>query len=152
MMDPNNTTYIRAILDTKGLDTQERVLQVVQQSLRETLGAQFTAKEAENLLNRSYNPALPQAINAKRLKFLATITKQMGDLTSQKIDYFNENKSLAGFDEANFDKKITILKQQLENYYDVLDKEAKNSSNSGNRSVNGKASTGVNFRIKNPTK
>ena len=148
MMDPNNTTYIRAILDTKGLDTQERVLQVVQQSLRETLGAQFTAKEAENLLNRSYNPALPQAINAKRLKFLATISKQMGDLTSQKIDYFNENKSLAGFDEAGFDKKITILKQQLENYYDVLDKEAKNSSNSANRSVGGKASTGITFKIK----
>jgi len=148
MMDPNNTTYIRAILDTKGLDTQERVLQVVQQSLRETLGAQFTAKEAENLLNRSYNPALPQAINAKRLKFLATITKQMGDLTSQKIDYFNENKTLAGFDEAGFDKKITILKQQLENYYDVLDKEAKNSSNSSNRSVGGKSSTGIKFKIK----
>tara|TARA_R100000951_G_scaffold32453_2_gene27641 strand:+ start:4957 stop:6288 length:1332 start_codon:yes stop_codon:yes gene_type:complete len=152
MMDPNNTTYIRAILDTKGLDTQERVLQVVQQSLRETLGAQFTAKEAENLLNRSYNPALPQAINAKRLKFLATITKQMGDLTSQKIDYFNENKSLAGFDEAGFDKKIVVLKQQLENYYDVLDKEAKNSSNSANRSVGGKSTTGIKFKIKNPTK
>jgi hypothetical protein len=69
----------------------------------------------------------------------------MGDLTSQKIDYFNENKSLAGFDEAGFDKKITILKQQLENYYDVLDKEAKNSSNSGNRSKNGKTSTGLTY-------
>lgn len=148
IVDPDGDLGLRKIFGQKGLDIQQRIEGIVQQSLRETLGAQFTAKEAENLLNRSYNPALPQEINAKRLKFLATITKQMGDLTSRKIDYFNENKSLAGFDEAAFDKKITILKQQLENYYDVLDKEAKNSSNSTNRSVSGKSSTGITFKIK----
>jgi hypothetical protein len=51
-------------------DTKEQVQEIAQRNLRLILGPQFTAKEGEALINRVYNPALPQSVNVKRLDLL----------------------------------------------------------------------------------
>ena len=50
---------LRSFVNPTGQDTVDRMVSVVFQNLRETLGAQFTAKEAQQFLDAAYNPMLP---------------------------------------------------------------------------------------------
>jgi hypothetical protein len=59
---------IRKIFNPSGQDALDNVRQVVFQGLKNTLGNQFTAREAEQLVNASYNPALPEEMNIARLR------------------------------------------------------------------------------------
>lgn len=60
----------RAVFDAEGLDAQQSVERIVQQSLKATLGAQFAQKEAEQLLARTWNPRLPTDVNLRRTRRL----------------------------------------------------------------------------------
>lgn len=61
---------IRAAVDEEALDLQQSVERIVQQSLKETLGAQFAQKEAEQLFARAWNPKLSDEVNLRRVKRL----------------------------------------------------------------------------------
>lgn len=51
---------------------------IVYKSLKASLGAQFTEREAKNLVQASWNPALPPEINLKRLKrVMATAERRL---------------------------------------------------------------------------
>jgi hypothetical protein len=52
--------WMLAGLNPQAMNTKELVQEVVQRSLRETLGAQFTEREGEMLLARAYNPRLDE--------------------------------------------------------------------------------------------
>lgn len=88
----------RALIMPDAQDAKDRVEQVVQRSLRETLGAQFTAVEGERLIARAYNIALSPAQNAARLRVLY---EQLAATAQQKVamrEYFAQNGTLRGFD------------------------------------------------------
>jgi hypothetical protein len=92
--------FIRAITNPTAQDAKDRVEGVVQRSLRETLGAQFTAAEGDRLIARAYNVNLPPELNAARLRALYT---QLEAVAGQKLGmrtYFNENGTLQGFNGA----------------------------------------------------
>ena len=59
---------LRAFVNPTGQDTVDRMVSVVFQNLRETLGAQFTAKEAQQFLDAAYNPMLPAKLNIERMQ------------------------------------------------------------------------------------
>lgn len=59
---------LRSFVNPTGQDTVDRMVSVVFQNLRETLGAQFTAKEAQQFLDAAYNPMLPASINIERMQ------------------------------------------------------------------------------------
>jgi len=61
---------IRNLVDAEGLDMQQSVERIVQQSLKETLGAQFAQKEAEQLFARTWNPKASPQVNLRRTKRL----------------------------------------------------------------------------------
>lgn len=63
----------RGIFNPNKQNAIEVVRGVVFQGLRETLGAQFTEKEARQLVEASYNPNLPSKNNIARLKRLADV-------------------------------------------------------------------------------
>jgi hypothetical protein len=63
----------RGIFNPNKQNAIEIVRGVVFQGLRETLGAQFTEKEARQLVEASYNPNLPSKNNIARLKRLADV-------------------------------------------------------------------------------
>ncbi len=75
------------VTDPEGMDAQQQVQKVIAETLKETLGAQFTEKEATQLLQRSYDPDLPSKFNIGRLKVaIQEITEQ----TDYRIRYFNQ--------------------------------------------------------------
>ena len=75
----------------------DRVLGVVQRSLRETLGAQFTEVEGKMLMARAYDPYLSQAENAKRVGRLLESIKKAHESRKAMIDFYEENKTLYGY-------------------------------------------------------
>jgi len=90
--DANGKTYaVNNALDL--------VRAVVFQSLKKTLGGQFTEREAERLVEATYNPSLPPEVNLRRIMVLKS--KMIETFRSQKraVDYFTKNKgTLFGYD------------------------------------------------------
>ena len=78
-------------------DTKEQVQEIAQRNLRLILGPQFTAKEGEALINRVYNPALPQSVNVKRLDLLQEQMTSAAKTKQEAVDYYNTNGTLKGF-------------------------------------------------------
>jgi len=84
------------MFNENSVSAQEAVEEVVQRNLRMILGAQFTQKEGERLIERAYNPRLGPAENAKRLDRLITQLTTSAQATEQSARYFEENGTLAG--------------------------------------------------------
>jgi hypothetical protein len=78
-------------------DTKEQVQEIAQRNLRLILGPAFTAKEGEQLINRVYNPALPQKVNAQRLELLEEQMLSAAKTKQEAVDYYNTNGTLKGF-------------------------------------------------------
>lgn len=70
---------------------------VIQEGLRATLGAQFTEREGERFLARSYDEKLPEKMNAKKLKEAAQTLQSMIRAKKQAADYYEENGTLMGY-------------------------------------------------------
>ena len=88
---------VRPFFNAQGTIAQENVAEVVQSSLRETLGAQFTEKEGERLIARAFNPLLSPAENAKRVRRLIEQTRKMAAAKQAMVDYAMENGTLRGY-------------------------------------------------------
>ena len=71
--------------------------QVVQQSLRETLGGQFAQKEGEALIQRAYDEALPPEMNAARLRALFTQLQSIAESKQAMYDHVKERGTLEGY-------------------------------------------------------
>ena len=80
--------------------TYDRARSVIQQSLKQILGAQFAQREAEQLIASSYNIALPQEENIERLEILRDAILDAAKLKEKKFKYWRENDgTLAGFND-----------------------------------------------------
>lgn len=88
---------VQAFVNPDGTIAREAVEEVVQRSLREILGAQFTEKEGERLIARAYNPLLSPEENKKRVTRLLGQIKAMGEARQEMVDYFDENGTLRGY-------------------------------------------------------
>jgi hypothetical protein len=86
-----------AMTNPKALQNREAVEEVVQRNLRVILGAQFTEKEGERLISRAFNPKLPPAENAKRVRRLFLQMETAAQQKQAMVDYFNENGTLKGY-------------------------------------------------------
>jgi hypothetical protein len=76
---------------------QQAVAKAIQETLRATLGAQFTAAEGAALIARSWDPRLSPEANAKKLN--ATIADLERRVTNKEkqIGFFDANGTLSGF-------------------------------------------------------
>jgi hypothetical protein len=89
-----------AILKTvnpNAIAMRERVEEVVQRSLRATLGAQFTEKEGERLISRAYNPNLGEKENSIRVGRLLTQLQNAYQQKAEAAKYFEANGTLEGW-------------------------------------------------------
>lgn len=89
--------FILAITNPEATDARETVQGVVQQNLREILGGQFAQQEAQQLLDRAFNPALDPKINARRLRRLYNQMEIAAKQRDAMANYFDENETLRGF-------------------------------------------------------
>lgn len=89
--------WARAIANPTGQDALDRVRGVVFQSLRETLGAQFTEREGQRFVEASYNPKLDENQNAQRLKDYASRLRSAQEAKNQQLAYLKANGTLQGY-------------------------------------------------------
>ena len=97
-----NTFQVNNVLDL--------VRAVVFQSLKKTLGGQFTEKEAQRLVEATFNPSLSPQQNIKRI--IALREKMISIFRSQQraIEYYNKNNTLYGYDTTVGSVDIADLK------------------------------------------
>jgi hypothetical protein len=89
--------FLKVLTNPEAADAQARVESVIQRSLRETLGAQFTEKEGERLISRAYDPKQPPEANAARLRALFKQIESAADAKAAQVQYFEENGTLRGY-------------------------------------------------------
>lgn len=100
---------LRPFVQPEATSFLDEVNDIVFQSLRATLGAQFTQEEGKRLVAATFNQALPEEFNRPRLQRLSAKIKSIYKSKQDAIDYFNEYDTLAGF------------KQEPETFDDILD-------------------------------
>ena len=101
--------FIKNVAFPEAISVRDDVESVIQQSLRQILGGQFAEKEAERLIQRSYNENLDEATNAKRLQGTIDELKTMAKAKEEAAKYFEKNGTLQGF-KANMGKVIPSTK------------------------------------------
>ena len=87
----------RALFNPEAENVKGLVGQVVQQSLRETLGGQFAQKEGEALIQRAYDEALPPEMNAARLRALFMQLQSIAQSKQAMYDHVKERGTLEGY-------------------------------------------------------
>ena len=97
---PFGSDWARAIVNPDAQDAKNRVEGVIFQTLKETLGAQFTEKEGKRLVEASYNPMLSPEANAARLRDYSNGLKKAVAARESQLAYLKENKTLQGYDGA----------------------------------------------------
>lgn len=77
----------------------DEVSDIVYQSLRATLGAQFTEQEGKRLIAATFNQALPEEFNIPRLQKLSAKIKAIYNSKQKAIDYYSQQGTLKGYKE-----------------------------------------------------
>jgi hypothetical protein len=93
---------LRKITNPKAIEVKQAVEKGVQESLRQVLGAQFTEKEGESLLRRTFDPQLPPLVVAKRVRNVVQQLREAAKAKQAAGDYFKENGTMKGFNAKPF--------------------------------------------------
>lgn len=89
--------WARDIVAPEGSKLQDSLESVVQQTLKDTLGGQFAALEAKELLARAYNPRLSESENKKRSQAVLDELRAAVDSKVEAARYFEDHGSLRGY-------------------------------------------------------
>ena len=105
----NTPMWLRRNFHQASADTQQKVEDVVQQSLKAILGAQFTEKEAARLIERAYDPLLDESINRERVGRLYKALKKGIQSKKRAGVYFENHGTMAGFKGTSYSNVDAIL-------------------------------------------
>lgn len=89
--------FMRDVFNPASSEIEENIGFVAQQSLKQILGGQFSEKEAQQLIERTYNPRLPDATNKRKIDSLVKQLEAQGRAKQQAVEFFNKNGTLKGF-------------------------------------------------------
>lgn len=106
----------RDVVTPEGSSIQDRLEGVVQETLRQTLGAQFTEKEGERILARTFNPRLSEKENARRARVILNELKEMAKAKVEAANEFAKKGTL-----KDFGKSTSASLGRLDNVIDELD-------------------------------
>lgn len=104
------------ISDPKSLQARNEVAGIVQQTLRETLGAQFTEREGENLLRRAWDLRQSTEVNIKNTRRLLEKAMSFSEEKMKQLQYFQTNGTLKGYKSENLGKlmaELDVLRRDL---------------------------------------
>ena len=135
---PVFSDQMRVIFDESGQDAVDRIRGVAFQSLRSTLGAQFTENEAKNLVATYFNPALSSAMNMERLSEFSKTMQSIHNSTSSMYQYMDENQSLKGY-------KPQSGRGMVESLVNSGSSNKATTARSSNRTSSGRSSGGGGF-------
>lgn len=77
---------------------RDNIKDTVNQSLRAILGAQFTEKEGERLMQNTFNPSLGPKENLRRLDVLKQSILETARAQQGAIEHFKKNRTLRGYE------------------------------------------------------
>jgi len=83
--------FIRSFTNPTSVAVEDDIKSIIFQSLRETLGAQFTEREGERLVQASFNILLDEATNIKRLERMKDTILEAAKAKENAAIYFREN-------------------------------------------------------------
>ena len=110
----------------KGIFTPEAasflgdIRDVVFQSLREKLGAQFTEREGDRLVAAAFNPLLPEEMNVARLQRLYITIEEAARAKEEGIEYFKNNRTIKGYEARPLDFDSIMNSIVLPSDYDNM--------------------------------
>jgi len=90
---------------------KDEISDIVFQSLRSTLGAQFTQREAERLINATFNQDLEEKYNLPRLQRLLAKTKSIYNGKQSEMDFYTDTGTLKGYvgETSSFDDVLDSI-------------------------------------------
>lgn len=91
---------LRDFLTPKAVAREDAVKSAIQSTLRQTLGSQFTEKEAQTLMDRAYNPRLSAEENKKRIQAAVGELQQRASEKERAARQFEQSGSLVGYSPA----------------------------------------------------
>lgn len=106
------------------LKQRQKVQSAVQNSLKATLGAQFTEKEGERILKNAYNEAASPETNIESITSLINQLESQASNNDKKAKFYEQNGSLSGYQDNSLDSNMT---RQAKFDKDVLDYAAKHN-------------------------
>lgn len=109
----------------EGMAAKDAVRSVVQQTLRQTLGAQFARVEGEMMLDRAFSDAQTPEENLRRLSLLRTELEQYAANKKAAAEYFAANNTLAGFPGMKLDSFADALVKRWKGEVGVEEKPDK---------------------------
>ena len=106
---------LRGIGNPESADVQDRIEQVVQQGLRETLGGQFAQQEGDRLIARAFNPAQEESVNIKRLLPLFQLFRNAKAERDRQRAYFLEKQTISNYEPGVYGNlSISDIERALE--------------------------------------
>ena len=89
---------VKAFVNPEALALKNDIESIIFQSLKATLGAQFTEREGRMLVAANFNEMLPEAVNLKRMERLYDTSMKAAKAKEDKIAYFRENGTIKGWE------------------------------------------------------
>lgn len=96
--------WIQQAVDPKGPDVRAQVEDVIQRSLRQILGAQFTQVEGERMISRAFDPEQQEQSNVGRLTRVVEELRQQGAAKEASSRFFEKSGTLQGFNQQEIEK------------------------------------------------
>jgi hypothetical protein len=91
-------SFVSGYLQPGTTIAQSAIRESVAESLRQTLGSQFTEKEGVNLMERAFDPTLDEKENIRRAKLLLNQLTENANVNQSMLDYWDtHNGSLVGY-------------------------------------------------------
>tara|TARA_R100001480_G_scaffold114866_1_gene115126 strand:+ start:129 stop:1547 length:1419 start_codon:yes stop_codon:yes gene_type:complete len=121
---------LKLFTNPESIGVEDDIRSIIYQSLRATLGAQFTEKEGERLVAATFNKYLSEEVNIKRLERLREETVRGLDTKSEMYNYLQEKGTLQGWEGpelltgSKYKENKSSLQQSL---FDVSDYEGLDS-------------------------
>ena len=134
----NTPEFAQSFANPAALSFIGDIRDIVFQSLREKLGAQFTEKEGDRLVAAAFDQRLPEAENVKRLQRLLKTIEGAASSKEDMIAHYRKNKTLDGYEQkaltfdSLFDSMVTSdfsnkTDEELRAIYNNGDEATKNA-------------------------
>lgn len=88
---------MRDIFTPGGAAVQDRIEQTILSTLRQVLGPQFTEKEGRSILEKTFNPRLPEDENKDRLIRLTNQLEKQAMIKDMAANYARDHGTLKGY-------------------------------------------------------
>jgi hypothetical protein len=101
---------LQSFANPEALIVRDVVHSVQQQSIKQFLDSQFARREAEMILERAYNPALPEEENIRRIKVINDIILTAAQQMERKVRHAQKYKTVSNYeyDDQNIIRQLKI--------------------------------------------